>query len=137
MCGIVARFSRQRRISAEVRKRGAESLYHRGPDGRRALKNNTPEARHKFLVRYADADAEGLSLKNFDVTDNRAFGYDSYGLTLQHLGTTNIRLTGVVSGDFRPSDPCSVVSGTGGLHQLNVEGSIRNARDTTSRRADH
>jgi hypothetical protein len=110
MCGIVARFSRQRRISAEVLKRGTKSLYHRGPDGRRALKNNTPDARHIFLVRYADVDADGSSLKNFDVTDNSAFAYDSYGLTLQSLGTTNIRHSGVVSGDFRPPDPCGAFS---------------------------
>jgi asparagine synthetase B (glutamine-hydrolysing) len=45
MCGIVALFSRQRRISAEVLKRGTKSLYHRGPDGRRALKN-----RHSGVV---------------------------------------------------------------------------------------
>ncbi len=51
MCGIVALFSHQRRISAEVRKRGTKSFYHRGPDGRRALKNNTPDAKHIFLVR--------------------------------------------------------------------------------------
>jgi hypothetical protein len=76
-------------------------------------------------------DADGSSLKNFDVTDNSTFGYDSYGLTLQNLETTNIRHTGVVSGDFRPPDPCGAFSGTGGLHQLNVDGSIRNAYDTT------
>jgi asparagine synthetase B (glutamine-hydrolysing) len=58
MCGIVAPFSRQRRISAEGLKRGTKSLHHRGPDGRRALKNNTPDARHIFLVRCADVDAD-------------------------------------------------------------------------------
>jgi hypothetical protein len=76
-------------------------------------------------------DADSSSLKYFDVTDNSAFEYDSYGLTLQNLGTTNIRHSGVVSGDFRPPNPCGAFSGTGGLHQLNVDGSIRNAYDTT------
>jgi hypothetical protein len=94
------------------------------------LKNNTPDARHTFLVRYADVDADGSSLKNFDVNDDSAFGCDSYGLTVENLGTTNIRHSGVVSGDFRPPDPCGTFSGTGGLHQLNVDGSIRNAYDT-------
>jgi hypothetical protein len=52
-------------------------------------------------------------------------------LTLQNPGTTNIRHSGVVRGDFRPPDPCGAFGGTGGLNQLNVDGSIRNAYDTT------
>jgi hypothetical protein len=88
MYGIAALFSRQRRISSEVLKQGTKSLYHRGADGRRTL-------------------------KNLDVTDNGAFGYDSHGWTLQNLGTTNIRHTWVVIGGSRPPDPCSAFSGKG------------------------
>lgn len=131
MCGSVARFSRQRRISAEVLKRGIKSLYPRRPDGKRALKNNTPDARHIFLARYADVDADGSSLNNFDVTDNSAFEYDSHGLTLQNLGTTNIRHSGVVSGDFRPPDPRVPSAAREALTSSTVDGSIRIAYNTT------
>ena len=53
-----------------------------------ALKNNTAVSRRAFLVRYADIDADGTLLNNFDATLNSSLGNNSkgFGLMLQNVG---------------------------------------------------
>jgi len=57
------------------------------------LTNNTAGDRTTLLVRYADADAAGLSLNNLDATREGAFAWNSagttgqFGLALENVGT--------------------------------------------------
>jgi len=52
-----------------------------------AIKNNTTTQHHVGILRYADVDAEGFALNNFDYTRRTAFGYNEmgYGLQLQFI----------------------------------------------------
>jgi hypothetical protein len=78
-----------------------------------ALKNNSPTSREAFLVRYADADADGEVTNSFDATLNSAFGWnsfsagDAFGLVLQNLGTVSFGYDAFVQGVPDPPDPCN------------------------------
>ena len=103
-----------------------------------ALKNNTPGARTAALVRYADVDAAGVLLNNFDDTLDSAFGYNSidstlpYGLVLQNLGTVPSHHLGLVIQNFQPPDACGPFNGVLLNHLEGVDGSLRHAYDFTS-----
>ena len=77
-----------------------------------ALKNNSPNSRPAFLLRYADADADSQVMNSFDATVNSAFGWNSassgnpFGLVLQNLGTVGFGYGAFVQGVPDPPDPC-------------------------------
>jgi hypothetical protein len=64
-----------------------------------ALKNNTTTARHVGLLRYADVDAQGQALNDFDYTDNTALAYNSegHGLEQQEVSATGAAYNGAFS----------------------------------------
>ena len=78
-----------------------------------ALKNNSSNSREAFLLRYADADADGEVTNSFDATLNSAFGWNSlsadnpFGLVLQNLGTVTFGYDAYVQGDPDAPDPCN------------------------------
>ncbi len=78
-----------------------------------ALKNNSSNSREAFLLRYADADANGEVTNSFDATLNSAFGWNSvsadnpFGLVLQNLGTVTFGYDAFVQGVPDAPDPCN------------------------------
>jgi hypothetical protein len=81
-----------------------------------ALTNNSSVARLAFLLRYADADADGLALNNLDGTNNSAFAWNSissnptglFGLVLQEIGAERPNSAlGFAQNTFRPPVPCN------------------------------
>ena len=78
-----------------------------------ALKNNSSNSREAFLLRYADADADGEVTNSFDATLNSAFGWNSvsadnpFGLVLQNLGTVTFGYDAFVQGVPDAPDPCN------------------------------
>ena len=79
-----------------------------------ALKNNSPDSREAFLLRYADVDADGELTNSFDATLNSAFGWNSFsgggnpfGLVLQNLGTVTFGYDAFVQGVPDAPDPCN------------------------------
>jgi hypothetical protein len=79
------------------------------------LKNNTAMPRGAFLVRFADADAAGVVLNNFDGTKNSVLGWNSassnfppFGLVLQALNRpSDIEVSGIAQSVPNPPDPCN------------------------------
>jgi hypothetical protein len=63
------------------------------------LKNNTTTPRHVGLLRYADVDAQGSGLNDFDYTNNTALGYNSegYGLEQSEVSTVGAAYNGAFS----------------------------------------
>ena len=79
------------------------------------LKNNSNVARSAFLMRWADVDAAGAELNEFDATFNTAFAYNSIfrgdgapvGLALQTEGNTPFGFNAVTYGTINPPDVCN------------------------------
>jgi hypothetical protein len=95
-----------------------------------ALKNNSPDSREAFLLRYADADADGEVTNSFDSTLNSAFAWNSvsagspFGLALQNLGTVTFGYDALVQGVPDAPDPCNpFLNATQGLVPA-VDGSL-------------
>jgi hypothetical protein len=95
-----------------------------------ALKNNSPNSREAFLLRYADVDADGEVTNSFDATLNSAFGWNSFsadapfGLVLQNLGTVTFGYDAFAQTIPDPPDPCNPFSHiTEGLAPA-IDGSI-------------
>jgi len=79
------------------------------------LKNNTAAARVAYLVRYADVDADTMTLNDFGSTVNSAAGWVNssyavigYGLMLQNVRTSHFGyVNGFVQNTFHGPNPCA------------------------------
>ena len=77
-----------------------------------ALKNNSGIARDAYILRYADADADGQAINNLDGTHNTAMAWTStsafpgYGLTLQNVGSQAFAYDGFAQNISLGPVPC-------------------------------
>ena len=97
-----------------------------------ALKNNTPVKREAFLMRWADVDADGSPLNNFDGTLSNAFAWNSItsaaaapvGLLLENIGTlVGFGSEGFAQTTFLPPDPCNPGANFAASTVLNTDAS--------------
>jgi hypothetical protein len=96
------------------------------------VKNNSNITRSLFFMRYADADAGGSFLNNFDGTQKSAFGWNSdttsnaVGLLLQNAGTFPADSSPGAFTQNVPEgpDPCNFTTHFASGPQLATDGSI-------------
>ena len=96
------------------------------------LKNNTPQVRSVFLIRYADVDAGGAVLNSLDGTAKSAFGWNSnassdpFGLVLQNAGAfpAAIEPAGFTQNVPQGPDACNFVTHFAPGTQTATDGSI-------------
>ncbi len=90
-----------------------------------SLKNNTSTPRHVGLLRYADVDAEGSTLNNFDFTYRTAYGYNEAGYGLQQRFISGFAFNGGFS-QIIPGgpNPCQIFTHVVYAPQQNIDGSI-------------
>jgi len=105
-----------------------------------ALTNNSTVARDVDLLRYADMDAGGLAVNNFDATDNSAMAWNSvavepersHGVALQAMGGTLPFLTFAFTQDTAlPPDPCDPLAHMAQTMQQIVDGALVMFYETT------
>ena len=96
------------------------------------VKNNSSVTRSLFFMRYADVDAGGDFLNNFDGTQSSAFGWNSdagsnpVGLLLQNAGTfpADSSPGGFTQNVPEGPDPCNFTTHFASGPQLATDGSI-------------
>jgi hypothetical protein len=95
------------------------------------LTNNSNIAREAFLLRWADVDAAGAELNEFDATFNTAFAYNSIfrgdgtpvGLALQNEGNSAFGFSAVTYNTINPPDPCNPLGFAAG-ELISTDGSL-------------
>lgn len=96
------------------------------------LKNNTPDTRDAYLLRYNYVAPDGVVFANYDGTQNTAFAWNStgsgthpFGLVLQNVGTSPFpAYNGFAQNTALPPSPCNYAAHwTGGL-ATNTNGSL-------------